>query len=156
MSNDYHLSVSVVENDAKNNCSPLVGLLVVGENSPLVGRFIIGESLPIVGLLVVGDSSPLIGWFIIGESLPIVGLLIVGDSSPLIRVSKKPLFCRFFYLALARQKMDEPNMNSGFASIFLWPIFGQEIWAYLDTLAFDRQVHHRRKLAYGGPAHRRR
>jgi hypothetical protein len=26
---------------------------------------------------------------------------------------------------LARQKMDELRMNSGFASIFMWAIFGQ-------------------------------
>jgi hypothetical protein len=30
---------SVVENDAKNNCLPLVGRFVVGERSALVGRF---------------------------------------------------------------------------------------------------------------------
>jgi len=34
-------TISVLENDAKNNCSPLVGRLVVGDCSPLMGRLVI-------------------------------------------------------------------------------------------------------------------
>jgi hypothetical protein len=43
----------------------------------------------------------------------------------------------FFTRFLARQKMDEPLMNSGFANIFLWANFGQGILADLDTLVYD-------------------
>jgi len=50
---------SVVENDAKNNCSPLVGQFIVGDCSSLVGQFIVGDCSPLVGQFVVGDCSPL-------------------------------------------------------------------------------------------------
>ncbi len=50
--------VSVVENDAKNNWSPLVGRFVVGERSRLVGRFIVGKRSRLVGRFIVGDWSP--------------------------------------------------------------------------------------------------
>ncbi len=36
---------SVVENDAKNNCSPFVGRLVVGDCSPFVGQLVVGARL---------------------------------------------------------------------------------------------------------------
>jgi len=40
--------MSVVENDAKNNSSPLMGRFVVGESSPLVGQFVVGKRSPLV------------------------------------------------------------------------------------------------------------
>jgi hypothetical protein len=62
-----YLLNSVLENDAKNNCSPLVGRLVAGDCSPLVGRLVLCDCSPLVGRLVAGDCSPLVGRLVVGN-----------------------------------------------------------------------------------------
>jgi hypothetical protein len=62
--------MSVVENNAKNNCLPLVGRFIVSDSSPLVGRFIVGDCSPLVGQFIVGDCSPLVGQFVVGDCSP--------------------------------------------------------------------------------------
>jgi hypothetical protein len=47
---------SVVENDAKNNCSPLVGRFVIGERSALVGRFDFSQRF-FRGITLVGNVN---------------------------------------------------------------------------------------------------
>jgi hypothetical protein len=55
-------SVSVVENNAKNNCSPLAAAhFIGGERSCLVGRFVGGERSHLLGRFVGGERSRSMG-----------------------------------------------------------------------------------------------